>query len=51
MSTVRTQGGSGLGLFLCKSIIEAHSGEIEAESELGKGSAFSIPISDTMDDR
>jgi signal transduction histidine kinase len=36
--------GSGLGLTLAKHIIEAHSGRIEAESEVGKGSKFTIRI-------
>jgi PAS domain S-box-containing protein len=39
--------GSGLGLCICKAIVEAHSGKIWAESELGKGATFSftLPIS------
>lgn len=38
--------GFGLGLAICKRIIEAHRGELGAESETGKGSAFwfSLPI-------
>ncbi len=36
--------GSGLGLTLAKHIIEAHGGRIEAESEVGKGSKFTIRI-------
>ncbi len=38
--------GIGLGLFLCKQIIQAHRGNVWAESELGKGSTFwfSIPL-------
>lgn len=34
--------GLGLGLPLAKAIIEAHSGMIEADSELGKGTTFTI---------
>jgi signal transduction histidine kinase len=36
--------GSGLGLTLAKHIIEAHGGAIEVESEVGKGSKFTIRI-------
>jgi signal transduction histidine kinase len=37
-------GGSGLGLFITKSIIEAHGGQMAVESEWGKGSTFSFVL-------
>jgi two-component system KDP operon response regulator KdpE len=40
------QGGLGLGLALCKTLVELHSGAIWAKSQLGKGSifGFSLPL-------
>jgi len=40
----REQGGSGLGLSICKWIAEAHQGEIYVESEVGKGSSFVVKL-------
>ncbi len=37
-------GGAGLGLAICRRIIETHDGSITAESELGKGSTFVIRL-------
>ncbi len=39
-----TERGSGVGLALTKRILEAHNGSVSVESELGKGSTFTLCI-------
>lgn len=36
------QGGSGLGLAVCREIIETHKGRIRVDSALGKGTTFTL---------
>lgn len=40
--------GSGLGLFICKMIVELHEGEIKVESNVGQGATFCITIPDHL---
>jgi len=42
--TSRKFGGTGLGLVICKNIVEMMRGEIWVESELGKGATFAFTI-------
>jgi two-component system, NtrC family, sensor kinase len=38
------KGGTGLGLFACRQIIEAHRGRVRVESTVGQGTCFTIKL-------
>ena len=42
----RKNGGVGLGLSICKSIMEMHGGDIKIKSDIGKGSIFILEFPD-----
>jgi len=44
-SRQREDGGSGLGLAIARSIVQAHNGQLSAESEAGKGLKIKITLS------
>lgn len=43
-STTREYGGTGLGLYVCKQIVELMGGNIEVDSQKGRGSTFIFSV-------
>jgi len=39
-----SKSGTGLGLFICKQIVQAHHGRISVKTSPGKGTAFRIEL-------
>ncbi len=46
----RQTGGYGLGLYLCKVIVDAHQGQFTIESELGSGTCVTIQLPYSAED-
>jgi len=42
--TLKRYGGLGLGLFITRQIVEAHHGTIKVESQVGRGSTFTVEL-------
>jgi len=43
-TTKKLGEGTGLGLAICEQIIKEHSGRLEVESEVGRGSTFFVRV-------
>lgn len=50
-SSTRRVGGFGLGLFIVKSLVDAHGGVIDVKSALGEGTVFTIHLPKRASDR
>ena len=43
-TTRKAEGGTGLGLFICRNIVQQHGGRINVDSEPGKGATFTLML-------
>lgn len=50
-SSTRPVGGFGLGLYIVKNLVNGHHGDIEVESEVGKGTTFRIRLPNRAEER
>ncbi|MFV0377542.1 MAG: ATP-binding protein [Mangrovibacterium sp.] len=44
VNQIRTQSTGGIGLYMAKALVEQHQGSIAVDSELGKGSCFTVQL-------
>src|SRR5262249_36312565 len=42
--TTKGEEGTGLGLEICRRIIEAHGGHIDCQSDIGRGTTFTLRL-------
>jgi PAS domain S-box-containing protein len=50
-TTKTAEGGSGLGLAISKEIVSAHHGSLEVESQIGRGTTFTVKLPRTLSER
>ena len=51
LSRSRKTGGAGIGLTIVKAIVQAHHGTITVESQVGRGSKFTVILPKNMDEK
>ena len=48
--TLQKKIGTGLGLYICRTIVELHQGTITVDSKLGEGTTFTIKLPSIIDE-